>query len=107
MTDSGGRLLPLESATIPYAVCGGHAVAEWMTRAYQGGVRNTPDVNILLRRADFDAAKSAMEVAGFVYRHAASIDMFLDGPGDRARDASTSCSRTRRCETTTRCRRPT
>lgn len=77
----------LESATVPYAVCGGHAVAEWMTRADQGGVRNTPDVNILLRRADFDAAKAAMEVAGFVYRHAASIDMFLDGPGAKAREA--------------------
>jgi hypothetical protein len=38
----------------------------------------------LFRRADFDAAKAA---AGFVYRHAASIDMFLDGPGPKARDA--------------------
>ena len=59
----------------------------WVTRADQGGVRNTPDVNILLRRADFDRAKVAMEAAGFVYRHAASIDMFLDGPGAKARDA--------------------
>jgi hypothetical protein len=58
-----------------------------MTRADQGGVRNTPDVNILLRRTDFDAAKVAFEAAGFVYRHAASIDMFLDGPGAKARDA--------------------
>ncbi len=28
-----------------------------------------------------------MEAAGFVYRHAAGIDMFLDGPDARARDA--------------------
>lgn len=28
-----------------------------------------------------------MEAAGFVYRHAASIDMFLDGKGAKARDA--------------------
>lgn len=40
----------IEKASLTYAVCGGHAVAEWMTRADQGGVRNTPDVNILLRR---------------------------------------------------------
>jgi hypothetical protein len=77
----------LETATLPYAVCGGHAVAEWMTRADQGGVRNTPDVNILLRREDFDAAKVAMEAAGFIYRHAASIDMFLDGKGVKTRDS--------------------
>ena len=28
-----------------------------------------------------------MEAAGFIYRHAASIDMFLDGPGAKARNA--------------------
>lgn len=28
-----------------------------------------------------------MESAGFVYRHVKSIDMFLDGPGSKARDA--------------------
>ena len=77
----------LEAGSVPYAVCGGHAVAVYVDRAGQGGVRNTPDVNILLRRADFDAAKAAMAAAGFVYRHAASIDMFLDGPGAKARDA--------------------
>jgi hypothetical protein len=77
----------IEGAHVPYAVCGGHAVAVWVSRADQGGVRNTPDVNILIRRADFDAAKAALEAAGFVYRHAASVDMFLDGPGAKARDA--------------------
>jgi hypothetical protein len=44
-------------------------------------------VDLLLRRADFGAAKAALEAAGFVYRHAAGIDMFLDGPGTKARDA--------------------
>lgn len=29
-----------------------------------------------------------MEKAGFIYRHAASIDMFLDGEGAKARDAA-------------------
>jgi hypothetical protein len=50
-------------------------------------VRNTQDVDILLRRADLDRAKEALGKAGFVYRHAASIDMFLDGPKAKARDA--------------------
>ena len=77
----------LEKAQVPYAVIGGNAVAAWVSRVDEAAVRNTRDVDILLRRADFDAAKVAMAAAGFVYRHAASIDMFLDGPGAKARDA--------------------
>jgi hypothetical protein len=77
----------LERAGVPYAVAGGNAVAEWVGRADQAAVRATQDVDVLLRRTDLEAAKVAMEAAGFVYRHAASIDMFLDGPGAKARDA--------------------
>jgi hypothetical protein len=40
-----------------------------------------------LRRSDFPAAKTALEAAGFVYRHVKSVDMFLDGPEAKARDA--------------------
>jgi hypothetical protein len=77
----------LDAAGVPYAVIGGNAVAEWVGRVDQAAVRNTRDVDILLRRSDFDAAKVALEGAGFIYRHAASIDMFLDGKGAKARDA--------------------
>ncbi|HEY1190105.1 MAG TPA: hypothetical protein VGE74_20820 [Gemmata sp.] len=72
---------------MPYAVVGGNAVAEWVGRVDEAAVRNTRDVDILIRRADFAAAKAALEAVGFVYRHAASIDMFLDGTGALARDA--------------------
>lgn len=77
----------LEGAGVPYAVIGGNAVAAWVARVDPAAVRNTQDVDILLRREDFDRAKVAMEAAGFVYRHAAKIDMFLDGKGAKARDA--------------------
>jgi hypothetical protein len=77
----------LDQAKVPYAVVGGNAVAEWVGRVDQAAVRNTQDVDILIRRADLDAAKAALESVGFVYRHAASIDMFLDGPDAKARDA--------------------
>jgi Uncharacterised nucleotidyltransferase len=77
----------LESHGIPYAVIGGNAVAEWVGRVDAAAVRTTADVDILLNRTDLEAAKIAMESAGFVYRHAASIDMFLDGPDAKARDA--------------------
>ena len=77
----------LEGAAIPYAVIGGNAVAAWVARVDPAAVRNTQDVDILLRRDDLPAAITAMEAAGFVYRHAASVDMFLDGEKAKARDA--------------------
>lgn len=77
----------LEAAGIPYAVIGGNAVATWVARVDPAAVRNTQDVDVLLRRSDLESAKSAMESAGFVYRHVRGIDMFLDGPKAKARDA--------------------
>jgi hypothetical protein len=77
----------LEEAKVPYAVVGGNAVAAWVARVDEAAVRNTQVVDILLRRGDLEAAKSAMAQAGFVYRHVKSIDMFLDGPDAKARDA--------------------
>ena len=77
----------LEAASVPYAVIGGNAVAALVGEIDLTAVRYTQDVDILLRRADLESAKEAMSAAGFVYRHAASIDMFLDGPTAKARDA--------------------
>ena len=77
----------LELAQVPYAVAGGNAVAAWVSRVDEAAVRNTRDVDIVLRRSDLTAARSALEQAGFVYRHAAGVDMFLDGPNAKARDA--------------------
>ena len=77
----------LRAAKIPYAVAGGNAVALWVSRVDEAAVRNTQDVDMLLRRSDFAAAKSALESAGFVYRHVGGIDAFLDGPAAKARDA--------------------
>ena len=77
----------LEQAQIPYAVVGGNAVAAWVSEVDESAVRNTRDVDILIRRDDLERAKEAFAKAGFIYRHVKSIDMFLDGPGTRARDA--------------------
>jgi hypothetical protein len=77
----------LEAAAIPYAVAGGNAVAAWVSRVDEAAVRNTRDVDILLRRADLPRAREALEKSGFIYRHAKNIDMFLDGEGAKARDA--------------------
>ena len=68
----------LRSANLPYAVAGGNAVAAWVSTIDESAVRNTQDVDILIRRADFPAVKAALESAGFVYRHSAGLDVFLD-----------------------------
>lgn len=77
----------LEGAGVPYAVIGGNAVAAWVSRVDEAAVRNTRDVGLLLRAGDLGRARAALESAGFVHRHAAGVDLFLDGPQGRARDA--------------------
>jgi len=74
----------LEQAGVPYAVVGGNAVAVWVARVDKAAVRNTQDVDLLLRRQELDAAAAALAPAGFVRRQ---IDLFLDGPHANARDA--------------------
>ncbi len=76
----------LEAAGIPYAVAGGNAVALWVSRVDVSAVRNTSDVDLLVRRADLPAIQTSLAGAGFVYRHSSGIDMFLDGPTGKARD---------------------
>lgn len=83
----------LDRAKVPYAVVGGNAVAAWVSRVDETAVRNTRDVDILLRRADLDAARVALETAGFVYRRVSSLgqpgslDLFLDGQNASIRDS--------------------
>jgi Uncharacterised nucleotidyltransferase len=70
----------LDAAGVPYAVAGGNAVAEWVGRIDEDAVRNTRDVDLLVRRADLPAVRAALEAAGFVYHHLLDIDTFIDGP---------------------------
>lgn len=77
----------LNAAGVPYAVAGGNAVAAWVAEIDEAAVRNTQDVDILLRRSDLAPAIAAMSAAGFIHRHVAGMDLFLDGPGAKARDA--------------------
>jgi len=77
----------LRVANVPYAVAGGNAVALWVSRVDEAAVRNTRDVDVLVRREDFDAAKAALESVGFVHRRVAGIEVFLDGPAAKPREA--------------------
>jgi hypothetical protein len=77
----------LEAAGIPYAIAGGNAVAAWVATIDAAAVRNTQDVDILLRRSDLERAAKALEGAGFVRRRVAGLELFLDGPDAKVRDA--------------------
>ncbi len=82
----------LHAAGVPYAVVGGNAVAAWVSRVDEAAVRNTRDVDILLRREDFPCAIKAMAEAGYTHRKISSLgggvmDVFLEGPEAKVRDA--------------------
>ena len=77
----------LEAAGIPYAVIGGNAVMAWVEQVDESAVRFTQDVDIVLRREDLGRAAAALAKVGFLHRHAAGLEMFLDGPEAKARDA--------------------
>jgi hypothetical protein len=76
----------LEAAGIAYAVIGGNAVANWVARVDEGAVRNTRDVDILIRRVDLEPAKVAMDAAGFDYDRVAGVDLFVERPDGKPSD---------------------
>jgi len=69
----------LGKANIPYAVVGGNAVAAWVSTRDEGAIRNTQDVDILLRTEDFDAASSVLRGVGFIPDHVVDATKFRDG----------------------------
>ncbi len=73
----------LEAAKVPYAVIGGNAVAAWVAKIDEGAVRNTRDVDILIRRDDLEAAKAAMDVIGFEYAFTSGVHLFFERPGGK------------------------
>jgi hypothetical protein len=69
----------LSQAGVPYAVVGGNAVASWVATIDEGAVRNTRDVDLLVRRSDLPAITAALEQAGFVHDELLDVVMFRDG----------------------------
>lgn len=76
----------LEQAGVPYAVIGGNAVAAWVARVDESAVRNTPDVDLLLRREDYETAAIALNAVGFIRTFCDGREVYLDGPKATARD---------------------
>jgi hypothetical protein len=77
----------LRKAGIPHVVVGGNAVAAWVARVDQEAVRNTKDVDLLVRRQDFERIVAQLQSVGFLHENVAGVDLFLDGPQGSVRSA--------------------
>jgi hypothetical protein len=77
----------LNQAGVQYAIVGGNAVASWVATIDEGAVRNTRDVDILVRRSDLPAITAALEQAGFVGDELLEVVMFRDGPEGKPSEA--------------------
>jgi hypothetical protein len=77
----------LKQAGIAHVVIGGNAVAAWVARVDKEAVRNTKDVDLLVRRQDLPQVINALQTVGFVHQYVNGIDLFLDGPQGSVRSA--------------------
>jgi hypothetical protein len=75
-----GTCATLETAGIEYAVIGGNAVAAWVATVDEGATRNTPEVNLLVRREDFPAVVQLMTAVGFDHSPSDRHGSFVDRP---------------------------
>src|SRR5438094_4992876 len=77
----------LNQAGVPYAVVGGNAVASWVATVDEGAVRNTRDIDLLVRRSDLPAITAALEEAGFVGEELLDVVLFRDGAEGKPSEA--------------------
>jgi hypothetical protein len=77
----------LNEAGVAYAVVGGNAVASWVATVDEGAVRNTRDIDILVRRDDLPGITAALQQAGFVRDELLDVTMFRDGPDGKPSEA--------------------
>lgn len=77
----------LDGAGIRHVVVGGNAIAAWVARVDVEAVRNTKDVDVLVRREDFPRVVESLASVGFVHQNMAGVDRFLDGPAGSVRSA--------------------
>ena len=75
----------LEGAGLPYAVAGGNAVAYWVSHVDPEAVRNTSDVDLLVRRSDLGRDQRGFGSGGLQLSPCRWSRLFVDGPEGRAR----------------------
>ena len=74
----------LEKATVPYAVIGGNAVASWVSAVDEAAVRNTQDVDLLLRRTDLEVATAALSAPALCIVTSPAWSFFSTAPKPKA-----------------------
>src|SRR4051812_26895653 len=77
----------LNQIGVPYAVVGGNAVASWVATVDEGAIRNTRDVDLLVRREDLPEITTALQQAGFVRGELLDVVMFRDGDEGKPSEA--------------------
>jgi len=77
----------LNQAGVAYAVVGGNAVASWVATVDEGAVRNTRDIDLLVRRSDLPTITAALVGAGFVHEELLDVVMFRDGAEGKPSEA--------------------
>lgn len=77
----------LEKAGIPYQIIGGFAVFSHVEAVDPLAARLTRDVDITVDRERLPEVNTAVEPAGFQYRHVAGVDMLVDANEPKARSA--------------------
>ena len=77
----------MAAARVPYELVGGMAVFFHVRSISEENARLTNDVDVAIRRADLDALKELAPRYGFLYRHAAGIDMLVDAEKRTAKGA--------------------
>src|SRR4051812_33791529 len=68
----------LDAACISYAVCGGNAVAAWVSRVDPAATRATKDVDLLVRRGDEPDIARVMQSLGFERRDLRRMVLYID-----------------------------
>src|SRR5579863_8982600 len=83
-----GRLAKaLSQAGIEYRVVGGFAAYMHVNEVEPMAARLTRDIDVAIDRADLDAIIRAVRPFGFVYRHAAGVDMLVDAEAPKVHSA--------------------
>lgn len=75
------------AAGLEYRVVGGLAAYVYVEEAEPDAGRLTKDIDIVVRREDFEMIKAAVERSGLQYRHVAGVDMLVQAGQPSARRA--------------------
>ncbi len=77
----------LDSGGFDYRIVGGYAIYLHVDAIDPIAARMTRDVDVAVRRADLERIRKVIEPFGFIYKHAAGGDMFLDANEPKAKSA--------------------